>query len=223
LKFIRQAFGPALTLIRQHRTAYMVLNLACYGLIAGMMLLATAFPELRVAAQAATDTSNDPLNGLFAATYGVGNVFGAAAATLFVNLIFGTVLTLTLPSLVIPFFAIVFGLLRISSWGLIFAPTGVEDLSWFIPHMITAVIEAQGYILAALAAWIHERMFLLPPRFDLPGRRAGYGAGLRATLRLYPLVIAVLTVAAVWEAVELIHIVPAQFLSWWMGETPVIP
>lgn len=223
MKVVRQAFGPALALIRRHRTAYLVLNLACYGLIAGMMLLATLLPELRVAAQTVTDTDNDPLNGMFVATYGVGNVLGAAAATLFVNLIFGTVLTLTIPSLVIPFFAVASMLLRVSSWGLIFAPTGVEDLSWFIPHIITAVIEAQGYILAALAAWIHGRMFLFPRRFHLADRRGGYKAGLRAVIRLYPLVIAVLTIAAVWEAIELIHIVPAPFLSWWLGETPVIP
>lgn len=223
MKVVRHAFGLAFALIRRHKTAYIVLNLACYGLIAGMMLIATLFPELRVGAQTVTDTNADPLNGMFVATYGVGNVLGAAAATLFVNLIFGAVLTLSVPSLVIPFFAVASMLLRVSSWGLIFAPTKVDDLAWFIPHIITAVIEAQGYILAALAGWIHGRMFLFPRRFHLAGRRAGYRAGLRAVLRLYPLAIAVLTIAALWEAIELIHIVPAPFLSWWLGETPVIP
>jgi hypothetical protein len=44
--------------------------------------------------------------------------------------------------------------------------------------------------------------------FGLLTRREGYRSGLKDTLRLCPLVIALLVVAAIYEAVEIIYIVP---------------
>jgi hypothetical protein len=208
--------------IRAHKKAYITLNVCFYGLIAATMVLARVFPDLQLATQAGTDTSADPFNPLFEATYGTGNIIGAAAITLGVNLIFGAVLTLTAPTLVIPFIGVAFALARVASWGFIFSPTDTSSMSWFIPHMITAVIEAQGYIIVAFAAFVHARYVVQPHRFGFPSRRAGYAAGVKAIVDLYPLIILVLAVAALWEAIELIHIVPAGFLDWWLGKTPVI-
>ena len=223
IKRVLSLFRKGLDIIRAHKKVYIALNVGVYGLIVVTMVIARLFPQLQVAAQTGTDTSTDPFNPLFEATYGAGNVLGGAAVTLGVNLIIGAVLTLTAPTLVIPFIGVAFALARIASWGFIFSPTAPSDMSWFIPHMITAIIEAQGYILAAFAAYIHGRFTTQPRRFGFPSHRAGYVAGIKAIAHLYPLIIVVLALAALWEAVELIHIVPGGFLDWWLGKTPVIP
>lgn len=226
MKIIKRVFSffqKGLDIIRDHKKAYIALNVGVYGLIVVTMVVARLFPQLQVATQTGTDTGADPLNPLFEATYGTGNVLGATAVTLGVNLIIGAVLTLTAPTLVIPFIGVAFAFARIASWGFIFAPTDLSDMSWFIPHVITAIIEAQGYILAAFAAYVHGRFTTQPRRFGFPSHRAGYVAGIKAIVHLYPLIIVVLAVAALWEAIELIHIVPEGFLDWWLGKTPVIP
>ncbi|GAA2689293.1 MULTISPECIES: hypothetical protein [Actinosynnema] len=210
---LRTAFG----IIRRDRRAYLALNLAFYGVLVLAAVAAGAFPWLREAAQHGTDPNADPTNHLFVATYGTGDVLGAAGITFVVNLLIGALLWQTAPSLVVPFAGVALGLVRLVGWGMIFTPSGADDLAWFVPHGVTALLEAQGYVLAALASWVHGRKFLRPRRFGLETRRAGYAAGLADALRLYPLVVVVLAVAALWEAVELIHLVPDEFLQWWLG------
>jgi len=77
-----------------------------------------------------------------------------------------------------------------------------------IPHMGTLILEGQGYILAILAAWVLGRAFVSPSSVGATGWLQGYGIGLRKALTIYILVAIVLALSAVYEALEVIYVVP---------------
>lgn len=210
-------FSKGISHLREHKRAYVILNVAFYGAMVAMTVVGHFYPELKDAMQRSSDPNSDPTNHLFQATYGEGRVLAAASITFAVNLGVGAVITQTFPSLIIPMFGVVAGFLRVASWGLIFAPSGFADAPWFIPHGITAAIEAQAYVLAAFAAYVQADRFFRFKAYGLASRGQGYKQGLFATLHIYVLIVAVLMLAALWEAIELIHIVPDSFLQWWLG------
>lgn len=205
MRILRTAFG----VIKQHKRAFITLNIAFYGLLLVAMIITVILPELQVLAldRANAQLDNTGIGGLVVDAYDSGNILLAITLTFAVNLIIGALLTTTLPSFVIPFFGIAFTFYRVIEWGFLFAPIGLNEVS-FIPHVITLIVEGQSYVLAAFAVWVHGRMFLAPHRYKLPSRWAGYKTGLAVTIRLYPLIILVLIVAAIYEAIELICIVP---------------
>ena len=61
-----------------------------------------------------------------------------------------------------------------------------------------------------LAAWVHGRAWLWPQSVGAGSRKRGYVEGLKRTLALYVLVAAILLVAAVYEAIEVIWLVKAK-------------
>ena len=77
-----------------------------------------------------------------------------------------------------------------------------------IPHSLTLLLEGQGYILALLAVYVSGNTFLRPRSVGLKTHGEGYVAGLQQTASLYILVTLLLAVAAVYEAMEVIYIVP---------------
>jgi hypothetical protein len=205
----RRLVGRALSVIRQHKRAYIGLNLAYYGLVGLAMVFVASSPDIQ---QALTDSvilafSEGPLAPV-AEAYNQGNVLTAAFFTFVVNFFAGTLLVLFVPSLVIPFGGVAFGLVRATLWGLLLAPTSPELRQAMIPHSLTLVLEGQGYILAMLAAWVHGLGFVSPRTVDQTTHLRGWLAGLRRSLWLYVLVVVILAIAAVYEAIEVIYIVP---------------
>jgi hypothetical protein len=59
-----------------------------------------------------------------------------------------------------------------------------------------------------LATYVHGRAFLWPRTVGAESHRQGYLEGLKRTARLYVLVIVLLAVAAIYEALEVILLVP---------------
>jgi len=205
VRLIRGGFAT----IREHLRAYVVINVVFYGLLIVAMGVAAVFPQLHESlwGLAEGESGGPGILGAVDRAYQDGDVLVAAALTFVVNLTIGALLTVTLPSFVIPFFGVGFVIYRVVQWGILFTPAGPEA-GVLIPHMLTLVIEGQAYVVAALAVWLHGRMFLMPRRSGLPSRWVGYAAGLGATVRLYPLVVVLLVVGAVYEAIEVIYFIP---------------
>lgn len=86
----------------------------------------------------------------------------AAGLTFLVNLLIGAFVTLTLPSLLIPFLGILMAFYRAVEWGFLFAPVDGSVGSILSPNGLTLVIEGQAYVLAAFAIYVHGKMFLQP-------------------------------------------------------------
>ena len=180
------------------------MNLLYYGLIICCMALISLSPALQTQMLAATKEGLE--KGLLAPlveAYESGNIPLAASLTFVVNLAGGSFLTITAPSIVIPFSGLVMGCVRASVWGLLFSPVTEESRTVFFPHILVLVMEGQAYILTMLAVWVQGKAYLWPATVGETTHGRGLVAGLRFTGRLYVLIAAVLAVAAVFEALEI--------------------
>jgi hypothetical protein len=205
-----------LNVIKENRVAYIVLNAAYYGLVICGMVFVAFVPSVQqtLLALVGQAFTAGPLAAVSSAYTG-GEILKAMALTFVVNLFMGTVLVITLPSMVIPFSGLLMGVVRAIMWGLLLSPASPDLRLVMIPHSITLILEGQGYILALLAVYVHGKAFLFPRSAGVEaqgsgvGRVArlalgGYWAGLKRTARLYVLVVIVLAAAAIYEALEVI-------------------
>lgn len=207
--------GPArmlssgVALVRQSRRPYFALNLIYYGLVVGGMTFVVFRPSVQhFLLQAVGGAFMEGPLSVVGSAYVGGQVLVAIMLTFIVNLVVGSILCITIPSLLIPFSGIVIGGLRAVLWGLLLSPAMPELRMAMVPHSVTLVLEGQAYTLAMLGAYIHGRAFLWPDTVGVAGRRQAYLGGVRRTLRLYVLVAIMLAVAAVYEAIEVIFVIP---------------
>ncbi len=205
MKLIRSA----LAVVRDFRRPYIALNAAYYGLVVVGMVCISFNPALQqqLVQAVGQSFSEGPLSAVSSA-YGGGQVLQATALTFVVNLLAGTVLVIGLPSLFVPFSGLFMGFVRALLWGLILSPAHPQLRGPMIPHALTLILEGQGYIVAMLAAYVQARAFLWPGRVGVKGHGRGYLEGLKRTGLLYVLVAALLAVAAIYEALEVIYLVP---------------
>lgn len=193
-----------LAIVRAHRRVYLRLNLAYFGLILVGLAWAQIDRGLAGRLRAAVDAS---LSGgslaPVARVYDSGAVLAAIIVTLGLNLFVGSLASITLPSLVLPFSGLAVAGLRAFAWGLLFSPEPAAiTLRNFPAGAVIAgllFLEGQGYVLTMLAAWIHSRARTQPATVGAASRREGSRAGLRSTAQLYLLVILTLAIAAIYE------------------------
>ena len=200
----RRMVQSSWTVLKEHRRAYLVLNLVYYGLMVAAMVYVAFDPALQrtLLDEVGKAFGTGPLEVLVAAYTG-GQVLLAAALTFAVNLVLGSLLYITLPSLIIPFSGLLVGVYRALLWGLLFSPTAVlgAGIVFLWP---TIILEGQAYVLAMLAAYVQGVAFLRPRTVGAKTRRQGYWEGVKRSVRIYLLVAITLFVAAIYEAVSVI-------------------
>ena len=205
-------FHRPLELIYQCRKPYVVLNVCFYGLIVCGMLYA-AFN--RDAQQSLGKTARGQVASTLphvAAAYSEGHVFAAFAWTFAINLLLGSFATIVFPSLILPFSGLCLGMVRAFAWGLIFSPaswpTNGASAIYGLLIFILLAMEGQGFILAMLAAYVQSARFLKRP--EPPGsswwRR--YWSALKQSAQLYPVVAVQLALAAFYESLLVIVLLP---------------
>lgn len=204
----------AISIIKQHQRAFIVLNAAFYGLVALSMLATLFAPELQAQFKPSIDESFEK-PGLFntvAGAYASRDLPVAIGMTFLVNLVVASIAMATLPTFVVPFVGIPVVLYRAFLWGVMFAPIGPLAVT-LVPHSLTLLIEGQAYVLVAFAAYVQARMFLWPERYGLIRHRDGYMAGAVSTLKLYPLVMLALAAGAIYEVIEAVYVMPLLLRS----------
>jgi len=202
-------FKRAWEIVRENRQAYITINAVYYGLVAIFMVYAAfnqPLQETLVKSVGAGFTSG--LLAFVGKTYSSGQVLGAMAITLAINLFIGTLLEITLPSLIIPFIGLLMGIIRASLWGILLSPAYPPLRMVMIPHSLTLILEGQGYILGLLAVYVQGRAFLQPGAVGAAGHWRGYVEGVKRTGWLYSLVVLLLLVAAIYESLEVIFLAP---------------
>jgi hypothetical protein len=195
----------ALDVIRDARRPYVILNVLYYGLVACAMAY-TAFD--RSLQQALMDAVGDalaegPLAPVWDA-YSAGQALRAIALTFGINLAVASFLSITLPSLIVPFSGLLVAGLRALTWGVLFSPRVISGLSpaeLAVGALLVGLLflEGQGYVLAVLGAYLHGRAFLWPKSVGAAGYQQGYWRGLKEQGRIYLLVAVVLIIAALYE------------------------
>jgi len=205
MRFIQRAWA----IVRENWRAYITINAVYYGLVVIFMVFAAFNQSTQEALIKLVGEGFS--SGIFAfvgKTYGGGQVLGAMAVTFGINLVIGTFLEITLPSLVIPFIGMLMGILRAALWGLLLSPAYPPVRMLMIPHSLTLILEGQGYILGLLAVYVQGRAFLWPHSVGVEGFGRGYVEGLKRAGWLYVLVVLLLLVAAIYEALEVIFLAP---------------
>jgi hypothetical protein len=189
--------------VRQNLRAYLVLNTAAYGLTLVGFAIGLTFPQLREArATALTDDGTAEFVGWLV------NVPPLFALTILgVNVLRLSLLTIVVPSMVIPFA----GLALFAYWavetGITLAPTTPTAWVALIPHSLTIVIELQAYILLLLGAFLLGKYWVSPRSAGAESRRESYVRGLRQIGLLALPTLALLVVGALWEAYSLRYLV----------------
>ncbi|GEK80011.1 hypothetical protein [Agrococcus baldri] len=197
--FWRRALQP----IGEHRRAYLIINAAAYGLAIIGFVVGLLFPELSAAR--ATALEDDGTGELVRWLVNVPPLF--ALTILGVNLFRLSVLTIVLPSLVVPFAGLaLFGYWAVET-GITLVPASPQGWVALIPHALTVLIELQAYVLLLLGAFVLGRSWLLPRSVGAENRRQGYLWGLRRLGLLVLPALALLIIGAVWEAYSLRYFV----------------
>ena len=198
----------AVRLVQRHGRAYLAINVAFYGLVALGTAYSFANPRLQTElTQAIVESFGVAPLSVARDAYLSGNVALAALVTFLVNFFLGSLVALTLPSLLIPYAGVFLGFYRAALWGVALAPTTPELATAMVPHSLTLVLEGQAYILAMLGVHVLWSSAIGGFGKGISAMAAGYLAGLRANARIYILVALVLAVAAVYEAFEVIYLV----------------
>ncbi len=197
-----------LRIFREHRRGYVAVNVVYYGLVVAGMLYVFSQPELQGGLIGDIGISLNQTLPWVVQAYTSGNFPMAATLTFGFNFLLGSLLYITAPSIIVPFGGIFTGCVRAAMWGLLLAPTQRELALAMIPHSLTLVLEGQGYILAMFATYVQWRAVLNPKSVGAEKRWNAYKVGLTRTGRINLLVAAALAVAAVYEAFEVIYIIP---------------
>ena len=174
------------------------------------MIVTALNPELQANAVANVNESLSPrgVYSVVSSAYSTGNLPAAMALTFAINLAVGAVLTMTVPSLVVPFVGLAMGLYRAATWGLLFSPVSPAAQAAFIPHSLTLLLEGQAYVLAMFAVYLHGKSFVYPRRSGARSHWEGYKRGLVQAAWVHVPIVVLLVVGAVYEAVEVIYFIP---------------
>jgi hypothetical protein len=197
------------TIIKSHLPAFISIQAIFHSTILLSMLTADHYPHLHIATWKSTNSQleSSVIGKYVGPTYDkqTGSIFLAAPLTFIINSIAGSMLTITLPSFIIPFSGLGLLFTRAATWGLLFPLHSEKSSVW---HYITMLMEGQAYVVAGLGVWIQSRDLMKQgvEAYKTGRWRLDWKAGWRVTKGLYPLIIAILGVTAVWEAIEVIHL-----------------
>jgi hypothetical protein len=186
-----------LRIIGENLRAYLVTNAAVYGLFVAGFGAGLVFPQLSQAqyARLEDDGTASTVASLITSPW----LF--ALVILGVNTIKMGMLTIVLPSLIVPFAGIPLCAYWVVETGATLVPA--SDIGWvaLIPHSLTLLVELQAYVLLLVGVYLLGRQWLWPRAVGT--RRQGYVAGLRQLGWLSLPAAALLIVGAVYEAFSL--------------------
>jgi hypothetical protein len=194
-----------LTALRDWRRLLYGLHALFFGIFllaaAGVYFLPSVQAVLVSMLQSEIHGGSGPLS-IAGKAYATGNIPLAAAATLAINFFIGTILSITLPSVVIPAIGSLAMLLRSLVIGLVVAPSTVPMAGMMLPHSFTLLVEMEAYIVATLFVLLIP--IYLFRRSEGPTVFRRYGRALLVNLKGLLLIFGILAIVAVYEAIEVI-------------------
>jgi hypothetical protein len=189
------------------------MNLGYFGLVVAGMVYAAFNRPLQLSLLESVEGAFEagPI-AMVANAYIGGRIPLAISLTFLVNLAIGSFLSITLPSLVIPFSGLLIGFFRAVLWGVLFSPTKLElsppTILAGVLIVVLIFLEGQAYVLAMLAAYVQGNAFLFPKQVSAESHARGYLIGVGRTSLIYLLVALVLAIAAVYEVLIAVLILP---------------
>lgn len=191
--------------IRRYRHLFIAMHGIYFGVVLLFMLVAYCLPELQFCLLSAiksqvTDGSG-PL-GVAGKAYLSGSIPLAAVTTFAINFFLGSLVCITIPSVIVPGAGVLLCALRAAMWGLLLAPSVDILAGMMLPHSLTLLLEGEAYVVAAFFGLLV--LVYLFRRAEGPGIARRYGRALLLNLKGNFLVATVLIIAAIYEAIEVI-------------------
>jgi len=190
--------------IRKYKRLFLTLHLIYFGIVVLFMLVAYNLPELQVCLLAGIGGAMEGPGPLAVAVkaYMSKNILWAAVVTFAINFPLGSLVCITLPSVIVPGAGILIACWRAVLWGLLLAPTVVELSGAMLPHSVTLLLEGEAYVIATFFGLLILVYLFRKAEGQGVGRR--YGKALLMNIRGNLWVAIVLAVAAIYEAIEVI-------------------
>jgi hypothetical protein len=181
------------------------IHLCYFGVVIAASLLIHQLPAVQTVFLSIVQDAISAKSGVLSEAgkaYGSGNIPRAAAVTFVMNFFLGSILVITLPSILVPGSGIVTATLRSVLWGVVLAPTLAVLALNMIPHSGTMLLEGEGYILAAFFGLLIPIHIVQSSLGGTPLSR--FGRVILLNLKANILIALVLAVAACYEATEVI-------------------
>jgi hypothetical protein len=197
--------GPPLAQINRHWKLFSLMHVIYFGIfIVGALLIYEApLPQdFLLTTLSGQIESESGVLGVAGLAYGSRNIALAAVTTLIINFFVGSLLVITLPSVIVPGIGIFMALFRAAVWGIALAPTRLALAGAFRFHSGTLLLEGEGYILAAFFALLMPIYLFNPAEGN--NLRTRYGHALMMNFKGNIIVFIMLAIAAAYEATEVI-------------------
>jgi hypothetical protein len=195
---------PLLEMERRPRLVWGV-HLVYFGLVIAFSVLVYQLPDVQTLLLSVTSEALSAPSGPLASAakaYNSGSIPRAAVTTFVINFFLGSLVMLTLPSMIVPGSGIFLAILRSTAWGLLLSPTIRELAHSMLPHSGTMLLEGEGYILATLFGLLIPIHIVQSSLGGTPISRWGRVLWLNVLANFW--VAVVLAVAACYEATEVI-------------------
>jgi hypothetical protein len=180
-------------------------HLVYFGLVIASSVLVYQFPDIQTVLLSNVNDALSAQSGPLASAakaYNSGSIPRAALTTFVINFFLGSLVMLTLPSMLVPGSGIFLAILRSIAWGLLLAPTITALAHSMLPHSGTMLLEGEGYILATLFGLLIPIHIVQSNLGGTPLTRWVRVLWLNVLANFW--VAAVLVVAACYEATEVI-------------------
>jgi len=196
--------GPLLEMEQRPRLVW-GMHLAYFGLVIVGSVVIYNMPDVQAVLLSAVGEAFAAPRGPIAAAgkaYLSGSIPRAAVVTFLVNFFLGSLVVLTLPSMIVPGSGTFMAAIRSLLWGLLLAPTVKPLAVAMLPHSGTLLLEGEGYILATLFGLLIPIYIFQSSLGGTPLSRFGRVLWLNIKANIW--VALVLAVAACYEATEVI-------------------
>jgi hypothetical protein len=197
--------GAPLAEISRHWKLFSLMHAVYFGLfLIGMLAIyeAPLLQDFMLAAIGGQIENKSSVLGVAGTAYESRNIAVAAVVTLLINFFAGSLLVITLPSVIVPGIGVLMAVFRATMWGILLAPSYMS-LAWgMIFHSGTLLLEGEGYILATFFALLVPIYLFSPREGENVGAR--YARAVLINLKGNIIVFIVLAVAAAYEAIEVI-------------------
>lgn len=209
---MKEIFLNALRVVSKFRREYILSNLICYGLfICGAIAMALVPPAMKQSIIQQLGVSFT--KGIYAPVtdaYRSGFVLLAILLTFVVNLIIGRFLSITLPSVIIPFSGpLMYVPVAFAMGAVVSLALGIRTII-DINLLILGALELQSSVIAILGAYIQGKALLFPKSVGVVTRQQGFLFGIKQSLYLYILIVIVLAIAALHEAFLFFVVLPMK-------------
>ena len=195
---------PLVEMERRPRFVWGV-HLVYFGIVIAGSLMVYLMPDVQTLLLSSVNDALSAESGPLASAakaYNSGSIARAAVTTFFINFFLGSLLMLTLPSVLFPGSGVFLAILRSIAWGLLLAPTITALAHIMLPHSGTMLLEGEGYILATLFGLLIPIHIVQSSLGGTPISRWGRVLWLNLLANFW--VAVVLAVAACYEATEVI-------------------